>query len=153
MEADVCVHRHAGRGIDKVLTTYNGEQGMKVFLVEDSAEIRQRLIEMIDDIDGVEVVGEAETYNQAVSGIVESRPDVAIFDIKLAEGNGIDALVEVKRHLPALRGIVLSNYATPQHIKASTDAGAEYFLDKTADFERIVEILAHMQASSNGERD
>jgi len=61
--------------------------------------------------------------------------------------------VEVKRHLPALRGIVLSNYATPQHIKASTDAGAEYFLDKTADFERIVEILAHMQASSNGGRD
>lgn len=153
MGTDVCVHRHAGRGIDKLLTMYNGEPGMKVFLVEDSAEIRHRLIEMINDIDGVEVVGEAETYNQAVAGIVQSRPDVAIFDIKLAEGNGIDALVEVKRHLPALRGIVLSNYATPQHIKASTDAGAEYFLDKTADFERIVEILAHMQASSNGERD
>lgn len=126
---------------------------MKVFLVEDSVEIRHRLVEMIDDIDGVEVVGEAETYNQAVARIVQSRPDVAIFDIKLAEGNGIDALVEVKRYLPALRGVVLSNYATPQHVKASADAGAEYFLDKTADFEKIVEILVHMQASPNGERN
>ena len=152
METNVWVYRHAGRGTDKVLGMHDGEQGMKVFLVEDSAEIRRRLIEMIDEIGGVEVVGEAETYDQAVAGIIQHQPDVAIFDIKLAEGNGIDALVEVKRHLPALRGIVVSNYATPQHIKASTDAGAEYFLDKTADFERIVEILKHMQASSNDAR-
>jgi hypothetical protein len=36
----------------------------------------------------------------------------------------------------------MSNYATPQHVKASADAGAEYFLDKSADFERITEILS-----------
>jgi DNA-binding NarL/FixJ family response regulator len=47
-----------------------------------------------------------------------------------------------------LRGIVLSNYATPQHVKASADAGAEYFLDKSAEFEKIGDILAAILAAS-----
>jgi len=44
-----------------------------------------------------------------------------------------------------MKAIVLSNYATPQHVKASTDAGAEYFLDKSQDFERIAGILEQLQ--------
>jgi DNA-binding NarL/FixJ family response regulator len=77
-----------------------------------------------------------------VDGIAATRPDVGIFDIRLQHGNGIDALAEAKRRVPGLVGIVMSNYATPQHVKASADAGAEYFLDKSADFERITEILS-----------
>jgi DNA-binding NarL/FixJ family response regulator len=123
---------------------------VKIFLVEDSAAVRERLIEMIGELDDVAVVGEAETQDDAVSGIMRTRPDVAIFDIKLAQGNGIDAMIEAKRRLPGLRGIVMSNYATPQHIRASADAGAEYFLDKSADFERIIEILLAMKESLNG---
>lgn len=123
---------------------------MKIFLVEDSAAVRERLIEMIGELGDVEVVGEAETYDDAVSGIRASRPDVAIFDIKLAQGNGIAAMVEAKRHLPDLRGIVMSNYASPQHLKASADAGAEYFLDKSDDFEKISEILRAMRTGSDG---
>lgn len=122
---------------------------MKVFLVEDSAAIRERLVELIDGIDGNTVVGEADNYDDAVNGIAQTRPDVGIFDIKLARGNGIDALVEAKRHLPQLVGIVMSNYATPQHVKASTDAGAQYFLDKSADFERIPEILSSLQSGQH----
>ena len=80
--------------------------------------------------------------DDAVEGIEATRPDVGIFDIRLQHGNGIDALAEAKRRMPQLVGIVMSNYATPQHVKASADAGAEYFLDKSADFERITEILS-----------
>ena len=123
---------------------------MKVFLVEDSAAVRERLLEMIGEINDVNVVGEADNYDDAVAGIVDTRPDVAIFDIKLARGNGIDALVEAKRRLPGLRGIVMSNYATPQYVKASADAGAEYFLDKSADFEKITEILESMKTERAG---
>ncbi|OGA53039.1 MAG: hypothetical protein A3G24_24400 [Betaproteobacteria bacterium RIFCSPLOWO2_12_FULL_62_13] len=124
--------------------------GMRLFLVEDSPAVRERLLEMIGDINDVTVVGQADNYQDAVDGIMRNRPDVAIFDIRLAEGSGIDAMVEVKRHLPGLRGIVLTNYATPQHEKASADAGAEYFLDKSADFERIAEILEIMKSGSDG---
>ena len=78
-----------------------------------------------------------------------TMPDVGIFDIKLARGNGIDALTEAKRRVPGLVGIVMSNYATPQHLKASADAGAEFFLDKSSDFERITEILSSIAADNH----
>ncbi|HET9664639.1 MAG TPA: response regulator transcription factor [Burkholderiales bacterium] len=123
---------------------------MKIFVVEDSAAIRERLVEMIDEIDGFAVVGVAATYGEAVSGIARTRPDVAILDIQLASGSGIDALAEAKRWQPGLRAIILTNYATPQHEKAAVDAGAEYFLDKSADFEKIAEILQSMSADQNG---
>jgi len=131
---------------------YMAGTDMKVFVVEDSAAVRERLVEMIREIDDVEVVGEAATYDAAVDGIMSTRPDVAVLDIKLADdrGSGIDVLSQVRKELPAIKAIVLSNYATPQHMKASSDAGAEYFLDKSADFERITEILEQMKSSTNG---
>jgi DNA-binding NarL/FixJ family response regulator len=120
---------------------------MKVFVVEDSAAVRERLVEMIREVKDIEVVGEAATYDTAVAGIIDTRPDVAVLDIKLANesGSGIDALIEVRKTLPGIRAIILSNYSTPQHLKASADAGAEYFLDKSIDFERVAEILQQMQ--------
>ena len=121
---------------------------MKVFLVEDSAPLCERLIEIIEAEGEHAVVGQAANYDDAVSGITATHPDVGIFDIKLERGNGIDALAEAKRRLPHLIGIVMSNYATPQHMKASADAGAQFFLDKSADFERINEILASLSSGS-----
>lgn len=119
---------------------------MKVFVVEDSAAVRERLVEMIQEVEDTQVVGEAETYERAVAGIADTRPDVAILDIKLADatGSGIDVLNEIRKTMPAIKAIVMSNYATPQHAKASADAGAEYFLDKSVDFDRIPEILRSM---------
>ena len=67
-----------------------------------------------------------------------------------ASGNGIEALIEARRERPDLKAIVLTNYATPQHEKASAEAGADYFLDKSADFESIAEILQSMKAVQNG---
>ena len=121
---------------------------MNVFVVEDSQAVRERLVEMINNICGMTVVGEADAYDSAVSGIMGTRPDVAILDINLASGSGIEVLAYVKPKLPDLRAIMLTNYDTPQHARASAAAGAEYFLDKSADFERITEILRQMQGAS-----
>jgi DNA-binding NarL/FixJ family response regulator len=119
---------------------------MKVFIVEDSAAVCERLIEMIEGSGEHDIVGQAATYDDAVAGISATRPDVGIFDIKLERGNGIDVLTHVRKSQPTLVGIVMSNYATAQHAKASAEAGAEYFLDKSADFERINEILSALEA-------
>ncbi len=130
---------------------YLAGHDMKVFVVEDSAAVRERLVEMIREIADIEVVGEAETYETAVAGILATSPDVAILDISLAEGSGIEVLAKVKQRLPGLRGIVLTNYTSPQHAKASADAGAEYFIDKSADFERIPEILRQMSSGRDAQ--
>jgi len=130
---------------------YVAEHDMKVFVVEDSAAVRERLVEMIREVEDMEVVGEAATYDKAVAGIMNTLPDVAILDIKLADdaGSGIDVLNEVRKAIPAMRAIVLSNYVSPQHLKASADAGAEFFLDKSSDFERIPEILETMRGGGS----
>ena len=123
---------------------------MKVFIVEDSPAIMERVADMVRDVAGTELVGSAGTFNDAISGILSTRPEVAILDIRLAgnSGSGIDVLNYVKPQLPDLKAIMLSNYATPQHVKASADAGAEYFLDKTVDFEQIGEILRGLKDGS-----
>jgi DNA-binding NarL/FixJ family response regulator len=129
------------------MDTYNymADCDMKVFVVEDSAAVRERLVELIAGLSGIEVVGEADAYDSAVHGILQTCPDVALLDISLTRGSGIDVLVEVRQSLPAMRGVVLTNYVTPQHVKAAADAGADFFLDKSADFERIPEILEQLR--------
>jgi DNA-binding NarL/FixJ family response regulator len=128
---------------------YLARPDMKVFVVEDSAAVRERLVEMVRELKDIEVVGEADTFGRAVIGIRDTMPDVAILDIKLANdaGSGIDVLNAVRKEVPGLRAIVMSNFATPQHMKASADAGAEYFLDKSSDFERIPEILERIRGA------
>jgi DNA-binding NarL/FixJ family response regulator len=118
---------------------------MKIFLVEDSPHICERLKELIGS-QGHVVQGCADTYDAAVEGIAAIKPDVAIFDIQLKRGNGIDALAEAKRLLPQLVGIVMSNDLTPQHRVLASEAGALEVLDKSDDFERIPEILAGLSA-------
>ena len=127
-----------------------GFTDMKVFIVEDSPAIMERVADLVRDVAGTELVGSAGNFRDAIGGILSTRPDVAILDIRLADqsGSGIDVLNHIKPQLPELKAIMLSNYATPQHIKASADAGAEFFLDKTVDFEQIGEILRQLQDGS-----
>ena len=129
-------------------TSYNSQAvDMKVFIVEDAPEVLERLQDMVREIEGVELVGDAASYGTAVRGLLATRPDVAILDIKLADdtGSGIDVLLRTRRDLPAMKAIILSNYATPQHLKAVADAGAEYFLDKSADSDHIPDILGRIR--------
>jgi DNA-binding NarL/FixJ family response regulator len=134
-----------------VVDHHTGSADMRIFIVEDSPAVLERLADMVREVEGIDLVGDAANYEDAVKGILATRPDLAILDIKLADdhGSGIDVLQRVKPHLPDMKAIVLSNYATPQHVKASADAGAEYFLDKSGDFERIAGILEELQDDSN----
>ena len=122
---------------------------MRIFVVEDSVPVRERLVEMIREVEDVEVVGEAGTCEAAVAGIMATRPDVAILDVHLPDGSGIKVLADVKHALSGIRGIVLTNYTSAQHRSAAADAGAEYFLDKSADFERIPEILHRLAVNGS----
>ena len=115
---------------------------MKVFLVEDSAAVRVRVIKLVEADGRHQVVGEAVAADAAVRGIVETKAELAIIDVRLDQGNGIDALAESKRRRPQLIGIIMTNHATRQYRNASMQAGAAYFLDKSVDLERIAEIIS-----------
>lgn len=117
---------------------------MKVFVVEDSPIVRDRLIAMLLDMQSVEVVGQADNRIDAVRGIVEQRPDIVVLDIKLRDGTGIDVLQDIKQKLPAIETIMLTNYATAEFRRRCMSLGAGHFFDKTGEFERIKDVLADM---------
>lgn len=114
----------------------------RVYLVEDSAPIRERLVEMLGLIEGVELVGEAETAADAAAGILRTHPDTVVLDIRLARGSGIDVLREVHPQAPEIRFIVLTNFASPQYRKICMDAGASHFIDKSTEITEVKRLVS-----------
>ena len=117
-----------------------------VFLVEDSAPIRARLAEMLGDVEGVAIVGEAATPASAIDGILRTRPDSVVLDLQLIGGSGIEVLRKVCPIAPNIVFIMLTNHADPQYRKICMASGASYFLDKTADFNKVREVIAALGA-------
>jgi DNA-binding NarL/FixJ family response regulator len=124
----------AATACNKVSTT-------RVFLVEDSELIRERLLSMLAGMAGVEVVGHSQTAAGAIAGILAARPDVVVLDIKLKASSGIEVLQTIKRRMPTVAVIMLTNYATEEYRKKCLETGAEYFLDKTNEFEQLRPII------------
>ena len=114
---------------------------LTVFLVEDSLPIRARLAQTIRAIEGTELVGEAGSVGDAITGIRSTHPEALILDLQLEDGSGLEVLKAVHPAASTLHVAVLTNYATDQHRRACMNAGAEFFLDKSSDFQRIREIV------------
>jgi DNA-binding NarL/FixJ family response regulator len=113
----------------------------RVFIVDDSPSMRIRLAELLDEIGGVEVVGEAGTPNDAVAGITRAHPECVLLDYQLEGGTGLDVLRAVHPKEPGIVFVVLTNHATPQYRQACIAAGASYFFDKSTEFARIREAI------------
>jgi DNA-binding NarL/FixJ family response regulator len=121
----------------------------RVFLVEDSELIRDRLLSMLAGMSGVEVVGDSQTAADAIAGILAAKPDVVVLDIKLKAGSGIEVLQTIKRRMAAVVVIMLTNYATEEYRKKCLQAGAEYFLDKTNEFEQLRPIIDRLKRNEH----
>jgi DNA-binding NarL/FixJ family response regulator len=121
---------------------------MRILIVDDSPVVRERLAALLAELEGVEVVGQAQDVVGAVAAIRALRPDVVTLDIRMPGGNGIEALAEVKKVQPAPIVIMLTNYPYPQYRKKCLDAGADYFLDKSTEFEQVAQILKSHQPAA-----
>jgi len=119
---------------------------MKVFLVDDSAIVLEKLALLISGIDGVEIVGKAMNANDAIQSIVKLKPDVAILDIRLnGGGNGIDVLKRIKEEIPPpIIIIMLTNYPYPQYREKCRVLGADYFFDKVTEIEKIYDTFQQL---------
>jgi DNA-binding NarL/FixJ family response regulator len=119
---------------------------VRVFLVEDSPLIRRRIIDNLLSIGGFVVVGFAESEDDAVAAIAETKPDVIVTDIRLREGNGIEVVRQV-RQTPAAsppKIYVLSNYASAEYRRECELVGADAFFDKSGEYDRFLDALQHV---------
>ncbi len=123
---------------------------MKVFVVEDSSLLRERLIRTLNGINGVQVSGSADTAQEAIQAIRQTQPDAIILDIRLREGTGYQVLEAVKKPSPPPLVIVLTNFAYPQYRKKYLDGGADYFFDKSNEFHQVVVVLNEYLTKAKG---
>jgi DNA-binding NarL/FixJ family response regulator len=117
---------------------------MKILIVDDSVELRQRLVKMLSELPEIKVIGQAKDTAEAIESISSLRPDSVILDIRMPVGSGIDVLKKIKRDYPSVRVIMCTNYPTAQYRKRCLDLGADYFFDKSAEFENIARIIRQL---------
>ena len=115
---------------------------VKVFLADDSAMIRERVAAMLAARD-MDIVGEAETPERSIEGILASHPDVVVLDVQLEGGTGLQVLRAVRAADPAIAFVVFSNNAGPAYRKRYLGEGAQRFLDKTTEFDQLVAAVEH----------
>jgi len=118
---------------------------MKVFIVDDSTVLRERVIEMLSELPGIEIIGHAQNVSDALSAIKKLNPDVVILDIRIPGGSGIDVLQDIKKEKDAPMVIILTNYPYPQYRKKCLGLGADYFFDKSTEFEKVTELFKRLR--------
>jgi len=115
---------------------------LKVFIVEDSPIIRERLLALLGSIEGAAAVGQASSAEEAIEGILQARPDAVVLDLKLAAGSGFDVLRAVHERAPGIDLYMLSNFAAEPYRRMAARLGARDFFDKSNEFQRVREVLA-----------
>ena len=117
-----------------------------VLVMDDAAVVRSLLAAMLAEIDTVENVIQAEDAASALRLVDEHEPDIAILDIKVpgvgVVQNGIDVLRRVKGAHPDTKVIMLTNHATERYRSECQKAGADYFYDKSSEFEQLLDRVA-----------
>ena len=114
---------------------------MRVFVVDDSALLREHVVGMLSELVGIEIVGQAQYPLEAFHAICMLRPDVVILDIHLIGGSGIDVLERIKGLDSAPIVIMLTNSPTPPYRRKCMMAGADFFLDKSSEFSNVKAII------------
>lgn len=110
---------------------------IKIILADDHALVRTGLKRLIDDVDGLSIIGEAENGRDAVQRVKELNPDVAILDINMPELNGIQATEILRRDYPELKIIIISMHSDELFPQRLLKAGANAYLTKDSEIQEI----------------
>jgi DNA-binding NarL/FixJ family response regulator len=114
---------------------------LKILIVDDTEIVLERLFDMIAELDSVDSVLKSNSYNQTVELIKQQAPDVILVDLQLPGKNGIELLKYVKRNYPAVKTIIVTNSASEFYRDLCNSLGADYFIDKSTEFEKIPGII------------
>lgn len=115
---------------------------MKIVIADDSILLRDRIKFLLKSINYNSVVYEARDGLEALHLIEEVKPDLVILDIRMPEMNGIDVLKKIREMKNQVKICILTNYSYPQYKLKCIEAGADFFLSKTEDFEDIRDIMS-----------
>ncbi len=115
--------------------------GLKTYIVEDNATIRDNLIATLEELVGIQAVGTAETENEAKDWLrkPDQAWDLAIVDLFLKQGSGLGVLEACRNRKSHQKVIVLSNYATADIRKRCAQLGVDAVFDKSNEIDALVD--------------
>jgi DNA-binding NarL/FixJ family response regulator len=122
---------------------------VRIGLVDDHHLVREGLRLVLAGVDGLEVVGEASTHEEAFELVDRTRPDLLLLDLTFPEGDGLPLLRALKSLHPELRIVVLTMDRGSETVRQALVAGAQGYVVKGA---RTNDLLDAIAAVSNGER-
>jgi len=114
---------------------------MRIFIVDDSKVVLDRLADLLKEEPETRLVGHAGDVANAIGGIRRTKPDALILDLQMPGGSGLDVLRAVRMDQPHLAVLICTNYPYSQFREECMRAGADFFLDKSTEFEKIPAIL------------
>ena len=113
---------------------------MRVLVVEDAPAVRARLVEMLREIPGVEPVAQASSWEQAVAAMAAPL-DVVMLDLHLGRENGLSLIPHARAEHPDALVVVLTSDPSEHHRRECVAQGADFFFDKTSEFDLAVEVV------------
>lgn len=116
----------------------------RVLIAEDSASMRQNLVDLLSDLPQMEVVGTARDGVEAIESVHLLKPDVLILDIHMPRQNGLEVLRTIRKEKNHCTVIVLTKLADEFYREKCRELKADYFFDKLSGFDQFVELLKKM---------
>lgn len=114
---------------------------MRVLVADDSKVVADRIIEIVRELPGIEIVGRAHSAAESLHCLRVLQPEVLILDLEMSGDSGLDVLRAIKADRRPVVTIVMTNSSSVPFREACRRAGAEYFLDKSDDFDKLDSIV------------
>lgn len=137
------------RSLSTKLAALGVDGRLRIAIADDSPLIRRQISEKLEEIPGVEIVGEAEGAGQALALIRDVKPHLLTLDIRMPAGDGFTLLRELKNIAQPPLVAVVTNYATAEYRKRCLELGACAFLDKSHQIEELIVLIEQLRQTKN----
>ena len=122
---------------------------ISVFLLDDHEVVRRGVRDLLESADDLEVVGEASTAEQALQRVPAISPDVAILDVRLPDGNGIEVCRDLRSSLPDLRCLMLTSFNDDEALFDAIMAGAAGYVLKEVRGADLIDSVRRVAAGQS----
>jgi DNA-binding NarL/FixJ family response regulator len=123
----------------------SGAHRDRVLVVDDAANLRELLTLLLDTEDDFEVIGTASDGNQALQVAEALHPDIVLLDLAMPIMDGMQALPQLRRFLPAAIIVIFSGFEQVALVDEALAAGADAYLEKGASVTQLVELLRELR--------
>jgi DNA-binding NarL/FixJ family response regulator len=122
---------------------------IRVFLLDDHEVVRRGVADLLEASGDIEVVGEAGTAEEALARIGPTKPDVAVIDMRLPDGNGVEVCRDVRSHHPDVHCVILTSFADDEALFDAIMAGAAGYLLKQIKGTDLVDAVQRVAAGQS----